>query len=822
MKVTLKTPTHPAMILMVLLAASCLTAQSAPDARITVDAGKPGITMSPQLWGIFFEEINFAGDGGIYAELVKHRVFEGTRNPLSPWSLLKHKAQGSMALDPQVRLNEVRKQSLKVTVESVAGGGCFGVVNTGYWGIPVRQGDAYSFSLIVKGDDALAGARLKASLRNAKLDKCYAEKTLDKVGADWRKLTCTLVPNGTDLDGRLVVSADKPGTFWLGLVSLFPPTYKNQPNGLRPDLVKLLADLKPSFFRFPGGCFAEGVTLKDTFLFKESIGPIEKRKGRANLWGYHSSDGLGYYEYLRLAEDLGADPIFCINPGANNGCREVVPMADMAPWLQTAVDAVQFAIGGADTPWGARRAAMGHPEPFECKTFYLQIGNETEFRYEDYVERFKAYRARVKAAFPGDNVKVIADSWGMKHRQTVDTYAIDYHRYMSWQDAIHGRDQYDGLPRGKPYVFKGEYATRSGSGIQQALSEAVYMMGLEENSDEVVLAAYAPLFANVNGTQWRPDLIYFDNHRSMGTISYWVQQMFSVHRGGRLLPVAVDEKPKSPEPPKPMAGTIGVGSWNTEVEYKDIRIVLPDGKVIKVGTGDRSQWKTMNGRWDFADGALRQTSRATDCRAWLKGPARSRYQLRMKARKTGGDEGFLILCHVKGANRYVWANLGGWNNSQHAVERGEGGGKTQGRRVSGRIETDRWYDIRLDVNDASVACHVDGEVRCRADLARMANRHVAHDLYANACTDADTGELIVRVVNIAEKPKRVALSITGVDALDTMATAITLHADSLDADQSLDDPLRYSPVTSRVKVVSKAFEYLFKPCSFTILRFAKP
>ncbi len=801
-----------------LLSVSLVTAAE-NDAQITIDAGDPGIRMSPQLWGIFFEEINFAGDGGIYAELVRNRAFEERRNPLSGWSVYKEDAECAITIDRDVRLNTIRKHALRVDVKSVDAGGGFGIVNSGYWGVPVKKGDTYSFSLFVKADNAFAGARLRVSLRDKKLEKMYAEKMLAPLTTKWQEITCTLVPDATDFDGRLALAAGgkKSGTFWINLASLFPPTWKNQPNGLRADLVQLLADLKPSFFRFPGGCFAEGRTLQDTFLFKETVGSIEKRKGRPCFWGYRSTDGLGYYEYLRLAEDLGADPIFCINPGGNNGCSQVVPMAEMEPWFQTAVDAVEFAIGSPESTWGAKRAAMGHPKPFHFSTFYLQIGNETEFSYEAYTERFRKYRARVKAAFPEDNVKIIADSWGMKHRQTVDTFAIDYHRYMSWRDAINGRDQYDNLPRGKPYVFKGEYATRSGSGILQALSEAVYMMGLEENSDEVVFASYAPLFANVNGTQWRPDLIYFDNHRSMGTISYWVQQMFSAHRGTRLLPVKVEEIRQKEKKAKPPAGSIGIGSWDTEVMYKDIRVVSNGKTVFTADTSDADKWKTLNGRWEFTPDGIHQKAREIDCRAWIPGKSWSSYKLQLKAKKIRGAEGFLIMVHVKDGMEYVWANLGGWGNSRHAFERATGGAKSQSSGQNGRIERGRWYDITVDVDGNDVACFVDGRRVLKTDLGKL-DGEVTNNIYANACTGETPDALLVRVVNIAEEPKTVTLSLREAGTLKSAGEAVTLHAASRDAKQSLEAPLRYSPRKTRINGVAARFTYTFKPCSFTILK----
>lgn len=790
-----------------------------PDAVIKIDLAKPGIQISKSLWGLFFEEINFAGDGGIYAELVRQRNFEG-RRPLESWSLNRDSASAEMQVDPQVRLNDVRRQSLQVHVDAVEDGGSVDVVNSGYWGIPVHEGEKYSFSLFVKGDAQFNGKPLKVSLRNESLDQTYAEAELGTVGADWQKLDCTLVPDGTDANGRLVISADGTGTFWLDMVSLFPPTYKDEPNGLRPDLVTLLADLKPSFLRFPGGCFAEGNTLEDAFRFKETIGPIQERKGRRCFWNYNSTDGLGYYEYLRLAEDLGADPIFCINPGGNNGATERVPLDELEPWLQTAVDAVEFAIGPATSEWGAKRAAMGHPDPFHFNTFYLQIGNETEFGPRDYGERFAKYRDRVKDAYPGDNVRIIADSWGAGRRQSVDTYAIDFHDYMSWGRAIANRDSFDDAPRGEPYVFNGEYATRSGSGILQALSEAVYMMGLEENADEVILAAYAPLFGNVNQCQWNPNLIYFDNHRSMGTISYYVQKLFSQNRGDRLLPVSVEQQPSDKSRQREeMAGSVGFATWNTEAEFKDLRVVVDGETVYENDLADDASiadWvSNNNGRWSIENGALRQSERGQDARFWLPGRKWSKYEVHAKARKIAGAEGFMVMVNVENSQDYVWVNFGGWANTQHGVELAEGGAKTHPRNVNGSIDTDRWYDVLVKVDGLKVVGILDGEKVLDVDLATL-NEEPDYDVYASAVTD-DSGDVLVRVVNIAEVPKHATLEISGGE-LTGEGTAITLAAENRQASQSLDDPLRYSPQTSRLEGVSSEFEYQFAPCSFTILR----
>jgi len=463
-----------------------------------------------------------------------------------------------------------------------------------------------------------------------------------------------------------------------------------------------------------------------------------------------------------------------------------------------------------------------HPEPFECSTFYLQIGNETEFGEADYKERFAAYHDRVKAAYPGDNVQIIADSWGLARQQSADTYAIDFHEYMSWGRAIAGRDLYDDAPRGKPYVFKGEYATRSGSGILQALSEAVYMMGLEENGDEVVLAAYAPLFGNVNDCQWHPNLIYFDNHRAMGTISYYVQQMYSQHRGDRLLPVTVEQQPaEHSSEDEQITGSIGLATWSTEAEFKDLRVVV-DGETVYENdfADDQSiaDWiSNDNGRWSVDQGVLRQSALEQDCRFWLKGGEWSRYELHVKARRLSGAEGFMAMVHVEDADHWVWANFGGWANTQHAFERAEGGAKIVAVELDGSVEGNRWYDVVVEVDGPRVVGKLDGETLLEVDLAEV-NEDPEYDVYASAVTDEATGDVVVRVVNIAEVPKRVTLSIKGGGELSGEGTAVTLAAENRAASQSLDDPRRYTPRTSRLENVAREFEHEFPPCSFTILR----
>jgi alpha-L-arabinofuranosidase len=346
-------------------------------------------------------------------------------------------------------------------------------------------------------------------------------------------------------------------------------------------------------------------------------------------------------------------------------------------------------------------------------------------------------------------------------------------------------------------------------------------MGLEENADEVIMAAYAPLFGHVDGCQWKPDLIYFDNRRSMGTISYYVQQMFSLNRGDRQLPLRLQLAPKDPKPAEEIpADMIGVGTWATQAEYKDIVVVTPDGQRHAVdlsGDSPLQDWQTQGGRWQVADGVLRQTSRAMDCRAWFKGAKWKDYTLRLKARKTAGDEGFLIMFRVRGTDDYAWANLGGWGNTADAIEQAAGGHKLQAGRRPGTIESGRWYDIELDVRGHRATCRVDGQTRLQADLKEVQGAE-PQDLYATACADEEAGEILVRVVNFTGEPKRARLSIAGAGSKIQKATAITLAADDIEAFQSLDAPTRYSPAHAVLPDFAKNNEHVFAPYSFTVLR----
>lgn len=560
-----------------ILGAAALSASetaAAPSARavtgpltLTVDTAHPGHAVSPNLYGVFFEEINYAGVGGLYAELIRNRAFMESSTAPAWWTVVQDRGGSATAsLDGDQPLNRTLTRSLRLQVGSAEAGQRVGVSNGGYFGLPVVPGRSYQASFFAKASDGFTGP-LTLSLEDAQGRRVYASARVDGLTSEWKRFTTTLqVPPGgkPSTINRFVVGIDQrggepadvaPGTsVWLQVVSLFPPTYKNEPNGLRPDMVEKLKALNPTFLRFPGGNYIQGLYDPNDpwgtrFDWKKSIGPIWTRPGHYNAsWDYWSDDGLGLYEYLRLAEDLDATPVMVVFDGFSidrqkiaQG-REVVPEADLGPYVQDALDLIEYAIGPVSSAWGARRAADGHPAPFA--TPLIEIGNEDGARngstsYNAY--RYAMFYDAIKAKYP--QITTIASTNVTSRPMDV----IDEHIYSSPTSLEGQAARYDGYDRNGPKVFVGEYAARRGNSqdistgpLGYSLGEAAFMTGLERNSDIVAMASYAPLFSFVGQTQWGFNMIGFDPLTSYGGVSYYVQQMFARHVGDKVLPVTAD------------------------------------------------------------------------------------------------------------------------------------------------------------------------------------------------------------------------------------------------------------------------------------------
>jgi alpha-L-arabinofuranosidase len=484
-----------------------------------ISADRPGIPVSPRLYGAFFEEINHAGDGGIYAELARNGGFRETGGGGRPpgWS-------GQGTLDGR---------SLRLDAPAAA-------VNEGYWGIAVRKGASYR---LVVDARASANGSLVASLEDAR-GRPYARARIEGLSTNSKRFTLALKANGDDAKARLVFSAPARGTVWLGGVSLFPvDTWKGRPNGLRRDLAERVDALHPAFLRFPGGCYIEGGDfLKDAFRWKTTLGDAAGRAGHLNgNWGYRSSDGLGFHEYLQWCEDLGAEPLFVVNCGMSH--KESVPLSELEPWVQDALDAVEYANGPATGRWGALRAARGHPAPFKLR--YIEIGNESGVENgfsgeaDPYTPRYRRFYDALKKAHP--EIQTIANARVPHAMEFVDEHYYDGPEWF-WANA----HRYDGYDRAGPKIVVGEYAVTKKCGrgnLRAALAEAAFMTGLERDSDVVAMASYAPLLANARDRKWSPDAIVFDGGGSYGTPSYYVQKMFAENRADRVLPLALPDFP---------------------------------------------------------------------------------------------------------------------------------------------------------------------------------------------------------------------------------------------------------------------------------------
>lgn len=524
--------------IILLIFTGSLWANGASQHILTLDISKFGPTIPNTLYGIFLEDINHAIDGGLYAELVRNRSFEHTYK-LEGWTILPNRGmQASVYIDSTKPLNKNNPNYLKLDLKS--SNEEVTIINTSYDGIPLKKGESYTLSFYAKADPSFNGI-IKISLEDEKGNQYSNEQVVKQFSSEWKGIFTNLIASDNISNAQLVIRIKGVGSICLDLISLFP---EKTWNGMRLDLVRMLEALSPGFVRFPGGCLVEGDSLKNAYRWKDTIGSIEKRKTNRNLWGYHQSYGIGFYEYLLLCEHLGAEPVPIFNAGMSCQVRgaEYCPIDQMGEWIQDVLDFIEFANGPTDTSWGAIRASLGHPGSFNVK--YIGIGNENwgEVYYTRFQLFWKAIKERypyIKIVFSGPpnyDGSIFKQSWDVARDLGVDIF--DEHIYASPEWFLMNSDRYDKYPRKGPKVMVGEYAAHPAgkrNNLQAALAEAAFMTGLERNSDVVIMASYAPLFNRINWTQWTPDLIWFDNRRVYGTPSYYVQKIFKENLGDVVL-----------------------------------------------------------------------------------------------------------------------------------------------------------------------------------------------------------------------------------------------------------------------------------------------
>jgi len=781
--------------LVVALSLSALV--SAKPASVTVQVDQPGHKISPMLWGIFFEDINLSTDGGIYPEQVRNRNFEDADTPIHWTTVSSGLAKVELSIDREKPLSPKNPRSLKVVIAET-GNGRVGVANGGFYGMGIVKGDSYQLSFDARGDSHFTGP-LTVSLESSD-GLVYARETFNQLTTDWRKFGAILTATDTDPKARLVISTDRPGTFWLDMVSLMPTkTWKG--HGLRPDLMEMLVGLNPSFNRFPGGCWVEGDTMKEAYRWKQTIGDPSERRTQHNIWGYEATHGVGYHEYLVMCEDLGCEPLFVINCGMSH--KENVPMERMDEFVQDALDAIEYANGPVDSPWGALRAKAGHPAPFNLK--YIEIGNENGGKA--YHERWPLFYKAIKARYP--QIKLIANHWAGGYPKDPMPEIVDEHYYSTPEFFMQRADMYDKYDRNGPKIYVGEYAVTRDAGLgnlRGAIGEAAFMTGMERNSDVVIMASYAPLFCNANHKRWPINLINYDSYRVFGIPSYYVQQMFSQNRGDVVLPITVDA-PLTDAAPK--GGAIGVGTWRTRAEFKDIKVTCNGETLAAPDLNSTKGWKLLgDGDWKANDGVLTQTSNAENVRAIFGDKKWTDYTLSLKARKLSGAEGFLILFRTQRDGEKSWWNIGGWGNTRHALEIGG----IESQPVEGHIETGRWYDIRVELKGSSIKCYLDGK------LIHDAKTPGIKSLYASASRDDKTGEIILKVVNAAPEAQAVEFNLAGLNKVSGPAKVIVLTSEKATDENTLEEPTKVVPKTQTLNVNSPSFTHTLPGNSVTVIR----
>jgi alpha-N-arabinofuranosidase len=485
------------------------------------------------LYGLMTEEINFSYDGGLYGELVRDRVPGRGFGGLSRWQMVaRGNSTVNISLDETGPSKDIPR-SIKVVVAGATEAAPGGVQNEGYWGIPARPNTTYTGSFWAKTDNA--GVPVTVSLVNDLTGATAAKTTVTGLSGEWKEYSYTLktgvVP--VNSNNHLLLTIPKSATVWFDLISLFPPTYKDRVHGNRIDIMEKLAAMDPKFLRLPGGNYLEGQTIPERFDWKKTIGPWVDRPTHNSPWRYRSTDGMGLLEFLEWCEDLKIEPVLAVYAGYSLAQQHVDPGPALEPYVQDALDEIEYVTGGPETKWGAERVKNGHPAPFPLQ--YVEVGNEDQFdRSGSYDGRYTQFYRAIKQKYP--NLQIIATA----PIKSIKPDVLDEHFYMSAEKSYSDTHHYDSYDRSGPKIFVGEWATREGDptpNLQAALADAAWLTGLERNSDLVIMSCYAPLFVNVNpgGMQWSTDLIGYNALSSYGSPSYYAQAMFGTHVGTEIV-----------------------------------------------------------------------------------------------------------------------------------------------------------------------------------------------------------------------------------------------------------------------------------------------
>jgi alpha-N-arabinofuranosidase len=841
---------------MALLLAGGMTGALADD--VFVDMGTRGVDIPPSMYGVFFEEINHAGDGGLYAELLQNRGFEEQDVPrgctykdgavYAPhavnyyyngysdwhigWDLEGKKYTGwtfsnknctisKDVLTPDKPLDVNTPNALRLVISNARTGAQADVINTGYWGVAVQSGATYKVRFYLRTSDYKGD--VKAFIGDASGNDIGSKTFSVTKDGTWKEYTAEITASRTVTDGKFHLQFAAAGTVYVDYVSLFPTdTYCGRENGPRKDLAQFVADLKPAFIRWPGGCIVEGITLDNRVRWKETLGDPMQRRGEYSLWGYRSSWGLGYHEFLQMCEDMHTQGMFVDNVGLaccfRNG--DFIPAIEdsLKDYVQDISDAIEYAIGDVNTTWGKKRAEAGHPAPFPLK--YVELGNENWG--ERYGDRFAFFYGPLKKKWP--QIKFINtlsgdDNWGTPETKKSDYY--DIHFYQNADYYYNNALYFEKEKRGDFKTYVGEYNANDGDAwgsMNDALSEAVFMGDMERNADYVDMASYAPLLINVNAMSFPCNLIGYNNNKVYGRASYYVQKMYSNNRPDFNVKTRIyaSNQTKSTE------GRVGVGTINAQAEFRNLKVSKNDGTRTYY-TSDflarPDEWTEGGGTWvKTNDNTYKQTSTADGTAVSLMNEySFCNSTLEVEARKISGKEGIVVMfggSKENTGNGYRFT-VGGWGNTKAAVEKVvDGRSSTISDLAPMTLKTSQWYKIKIVMHECKdVMCYVDDKLVCTATMPDLLTGRVQ----AFGGYDRTTGEIVVKVVNAVDSVMNATVHING-ENIQPTGKIITLTSTTLKEENSVNEPTKIAPVEETFNGFAKEFTYQFKPRSLTLMR----
>lgn len=785
---------------------------------IAIDASDRSKDVSDIMWGLFFEDINSAADGGLYAEMVENGSFEDEKDNLNSWET------SNAWISTYNPMNDNNPTYITLGGSKTSGREADGgtITNDGFMGMSIKADAVYDFSMRVRGVHA-SSDMVSVSLEGQSIPLESAGETEN----GWIKLVGTVTAEMTTSSAKLTIHNIPSSDLDIDCVSLIPQdTYKG--HGLRKDLMEALEDMHPKFLRFPGGCAVEGNTMDVAWNWKDTVGDISERKQMPNIWGYHMTYGLGFYEYFQMCEDLGMEPVPILNCGiacqVRSGSAEdeahLVPMDKLQPYIDDALDLIAFANGTDETnEWTKKRIEMGHPEPFNMK--YIGIGNE---QYgEIYWERYAEFAKQIHEKYPEINLVTtsgtassgtgndLAWNWANANTELADRMDEHYYENADWFRTHAYR--YDNYRRDtNTKVFLGEYASK-GNTWYNALSEAAFMTGLERNADVVRMASYAPMFAKYGNTQWSAaNMIWFNNDDYMLTPNYYVQSLFSNNQGDYSLQTSVSSMSKN----ETLRGGVVVGSWGTHNEFKDVTVNINGGNSYAIG---KDEWNIGNGEWTVSeDGSLVQTGDETGSTAWVDIPNARNYTVTLKAKKTAGSEGFQIGVAAEDGQNYYRVNIGGWGNTTAKVQRivngvsAETGNVAEQSYVGGvHIEDDVWYDVKVEMSDYEIKAYLNDEFICS-----YIKPYTYGPVYASSVYDEKSGEVIVKVVNTLNGDVDVRLNVINA-AIESDADTIVMSGDT-SLENTLENKNAIAPVEGKITNAGNSFVYNAPADSFSIIK----